>query len=288
MNQYPVHTTYPISITLSLLLHMVLVLIFFLRIAYPTTATPHPFVPQKNKLANKDWATLHGPASQLQPKIILLDNDALDKVPQPNQKTTPVMQKSKTMLYDATAQATTSPSKKEPLITKASTQSPAHTNQPSAEPIVPPAPAKPKLTLADLAKGFIRHTESKGNFSISMQGTGRAQATQDQLRIGRYLQKIIWAIQNAWNINKSSYPFSEPMIVSINFILYIQKNGTLATAIRESTGSRLADQFIMSIIKDASDSCPPIPNYLRMELISIRCNWPHINLEQGPTNLIIA
>ncbi len=65
--------------------------------------------------------------------------------------------------------------------------------------------------------------QHEGDYTIAMTGNDNAKATESQLKIGRFLQRIIGSIQNSWRVNTNRYPLSHAVIVSIHFTIVINK-----------------------------------------------------------------
>jgi outer membrane biosynthesis protein TonB len=145
-----------------------------------------------------------------------------------------------------------------------------------------------KLSLAQLAQGFVDHMQHEGDYTISMSGHANAKATESQLRIGRFLQRIIGSIQSSWKANLQRYPLSYAVVVSIHFTIVINKNGTLnKVGIDKSSGNPSIDNYIKLIIQDASTSFPSIPDYMSHDICSIRCTLDDIKLPEGPPGYTI-
>jgi len=150
---------------------------------------------------------------------------------------------------------------------------------------------KPKLTLAQLAEGFAHHMEQEGDLSIAiaMAGKSNAKATESQLRIGRFLQKVLDGVKTSWVTQKRHYPLSHPIQISIHFNMSINKDGSLhGITITQSSGSSSLDAYITGIIKDASSSFPPIPDYLNWNICTVRCDWDNLPLPNTPIQFIIS
>jgi outer membrane biosynthesis protein TonB len=180
---------------------------------------------------------------------------------------------------------------------KPRTQAPAKTqmqrNKPTtktspAQVMAKKQPASKQLSLAQLAQGFVDHMQHEGDYTISMSGNASAKATETQLKVGRFLQRIIGAIQNSWRANTTHYPLSKPVIASIHFTIVINKNGTLnKVGIDRSSGNYLIDNYIKRIIQDASSSFPSIPDYMGHDVCSIRCTLDEIRFPEGPPGYTI-
>jgi len=147
---------------------------------------------------------------------------------------------------------------------------------------------RPKLSLAQLAQGFTDHMKHEGDYTIAMSGNDNAKATESQLKIGRFLQRIIGSIQNSWRVNTNRYPLSHAVIVTIHFTIVINKDGTLnKVGIDKSSGNQLIDNYIKLIVQDASSSFPSIPDYMSHDVCSIRCTLDDIKLPEGPPGYTI-
>ncbi len=148
---------------------------------------------------------------------------------------------------------------------------------------------KQKLTFAQLVKGFTEHLKTEGEYTLSMEGKSSAKATEQQLRVGRFLQKIIQCVQTAWKVNRNRYPLNHRVIATIVVRVVINKDGSLGNLIiQQTTGRQILDTYILNILKDASKSFPPIPHYLNQEVCVITCNWEKIPLPEGPISYTIT
>lgn len=147
---------------------------------------------------------------------------------------------------------------------------------------------KPKLSLAQLAQGFVDHMQHEGDYTIAMSGHNSAKATESQLKVGRFLQRIIGSIQNAWRVNVNRYPLTHAVIVSIHFTIVINKDGSLnKVAFDKSSGDQRIDNYIRLIVQDASKAFPSIPDYMGHDICSIRCMLDDIKLPDGPPGYTI-
>lgn len=148
---------------------------------------------------------------------------------------------------------------------------------------------KPKLTFAQLVKGFTEHLKTEGEYTIAMQGNSDTKATEQQLRVGRFLQKIIQCLQTAWKVNRIRYPLNHRVFANVAFRIVINKNGSLDNLIiHRTSGRQIIDKFIFDVIKDASKSFPSIPHYLKQDVCVITCDWDKLPLPDGPPNYIIT
>ncbi|HRN78037.1 MAG TPA: TonB C-terminal domain-containing protein [Candidatus Dependentiae bacterium] len=148
---------------------------------------------------------------------------------------------------------------------------------------------KPSLTLAKIAQGFAKHMEQEGDLSIAMAGRSNAKATESQLRVGRFLQKILACVQTSWRTQISKYPLSHPIKIDIHFNMVVNKDGTLNNIIlTRSSGSPSLDVYVANIIRDASSSFPPIPDYLNWNICTIRCDWDDLPLPDTPIQFVVS
>lgn len=147
---------------------------------------------------------------------------------------------------------------------------------------------KPPLSLAQLAQGFVDHMQHEGDYTIAMSGSNSAKATESQLKIGRFLQRIIGSIQTSWRANTKKYPLTHAVIVSMHFTIVINKDGSLNKVhFDKSSGDLRIDNYIRLIIQDASLSFPSIPDYMGHHVCSIRCMLDDIKLPDGPPGYTI-
>ena len=135
--------------------------------------------------------------------------------------------------------------------------------QPAHQTPPPAMPQKRKLTLADLAKGFLTHLKNEGQDALKMYGKKGAKATQEQLKLQRYVQKIVWQLENSMRIHRGRLKITRELETELYIYLALNRNGTLKELkLSKSSGIREIDNFYMFIFKDASTSFPPVPSYL--------------------------
>jgi len=131
---------------------------------------------------------------------------------------------------------------------------------------------KPPITLAQLTQGFLHHRkEQSGSYGISMLGIKRGIPSEEQMRYERYLQKLVWCLQNSFNINR----YKQPAISSdapVHVFFSLDRDGILQQlSIKKSSGNMYIDQFVLFIFQDASSSFPPVPSYLTDNPFSMTC-----------------
>lgn len=131
---------------------------------------------------------------------------------------------------------------------------------------------KPPITLAQLTQGFLHHRkEQSGSYGISMLGIKRGIPSEEQMRYERYLQKLVWCLQNSFNINR----YKQPAISSdapVHVFFSLNRDGILQhLSIKKSSGNMYIDQFVLFIFQDASSSFPPVPSYLTDNPFSMTC-----------------
>jgi hypothetical protein len=131
---------------------------------------------------------------------------------------------------------------------------------------------KPPITLAQLTQGFLHHRkEQSGSYGISMLGMKRGIPSEEQMRYERYLQKLVWCLQNSFNINR----YKQPAIssdVPVHVFFSLDRDGILQhLSIKKSSGNMYIDQFVLFIFQDASSSFPPVPSYLTDNPFSMTC-----------------
>jgi len=128
-----------------------------------------------------------------------------------------------------------------------------------------PAPqpaAKKQLTLADITKGFLHQIENEGNNTIKADGDPNKLPTDEQLKHERYIQRLIWCLQNSLKINRR-YIQGVPEAKDPEIFMALSEKGKLEEIriVKTSTNQEL-DRFMLFIFKDASSAFPPVPQYL--------------------------
>lgn len=154
------------------------------------------------------------------------------------------------------------------------------------QPIIKKTPRsaqKNKLTLADIAKGFMNYARvntpgppSDSNHAVTVIGAQAGKATEEQLRYERYAAKLFKCIQTSLTILLRNFRFiHKPDVqnLALNFVMDIDAKGDIAGLIvRQSTGNQQFDAFMIKVLQHASKSFPPLPIYFRTDV----CSFPMI------------
>lgn len=160
---------------------------------------------------------------------------------------------------------------------KPESKPPAPKRIPKPEPKPMQQPKQKKLTLSQLSQGFLKFSQKQGRNLVQYTQSAKGIPTEEQLKHERYVSKVLSCIQTTLKIKRNSVVFLQPiqpsqtLIVDINLLL--QKNGRLfGLNILKSSGKFEFDQFMRHAIADASNSFPPVPDYLSKDkyLIPIR------------------
>ena len=137
-------------------------------------------------------------------------------------------------------------------------------------------PPKKDLTLADVFKGMSQYSEKQGknlvlykNAHLLPQGT----PTEEQIRRERYLAKVMSCIHTMIKISRNTFEHHEKIspytIPEAVYAVTINKNGrTGHIRLLRSSGIKKYDIFALNLLKEASKSFPPIPNYLHQDVIT--------------------
>lgn len=132
-----------------------------------------------------------------------------------------------------------------------------------------PPNSKQLPTLAQLTQGFLHQTKDEGTHTIHMLGKKSGRPTDEQMKYERYLQKLSWCLQNSFQINNNRFP-SDHMETEAHIFLALDKDGRIKQlSLAKSSGSKLLDQFVLFIFRDASSSFPPVPHYLPRDPFTI-------------------
>jgi hypothetical protein len=128
---------------------------------------------------------------------------------------------------------------------------------------------KPPLSLAQLTQGFMHHLKDEGKYAVSMLGNKSGRPTEEQLKYERYLQKLGWCLQNAYNINSDRCP-AIPQDTTMHVNLILNRDGTTRhLAVSKSSQNLHLDAFTLFIFREASSSFPPVPDYLKVDPFAI-------------------
>jgi len=152
--------------------------------------------------------------------------------------------------------------------------------QPKREPrteVVPQPQADPQqLTLAQLAQGFISHLRDAHEGEMNMEGTRNGHPSEDQLRRGRYAQKVLQCVIESYHRNRDRAPrMNQP--VEICVMVAIGQEGRLASfQFLQPSGIYEIDQFVQQIFQDAGSAFPPLPAAFKQSLFPVRFNVPSI------------
>jgi hypothetical protein len=130
--------------------------------------------------------------------------------------------------------------------------------------------AKKQLpSLAQLARGYIHALEEKpGDSTLTVHGDKNKKPTAEQLKLERYVEKLVWQIQNSMRIHNDKHPrlnipYHDRKNVISRIFLALNKNGSIRDVqLVSSCGISSLDNFYIFVFKDAGSSFPPVPSYL--------------------------
>jgi TonB family protein len=122
----------------------------------------------------------------------------------------------------------------------------------------------PQVTMADIAKGFIKHLTNDGQYNTAMIGNKEGAPTDQQLKYQRYLQKITWWLNNADRIHNDRLRNIPATKTSVQVTMSLTRDGKLKDIyVRQSSGNAELDAYTLFIFRDASVSFPPVPTYIK-------------------------
>ena len=123
------------------------------------------------------------------------------------------------------------------------------------------APVKPRLTLADLAKGFIESINKGGEDWIERDGDPNIRPDFKDLKYLSYIQKAVWYMQNEWKLAQSKLELRTHQELILSIIITILRDGSVSgVRIVKPSGSNELDSFLIKGIEKASP-LPPVPNH---------------------------
>ncbi len=123
------------------------------------------------------------------------------------------------------------------------------------------APVKPRLTLADLAKGFIESINKGGQDYLERDGDPNIRPDFKDLKYLSYIQKAVWYMQNEWKLAQSKLELRTSQELILSIIITILKDGSVSgVRIAKPSGSNELDSFLIRGIEKASP-LPPVPNH---------------------------
>ncbi len=150
-----------------------------------------------------------------------------------------------------------------------------------------PTQKKTVPTLAQLAQGFMhRINDATGNHLVSMHGPKKGLPSAQQMKYERYIQKLDACITNSFAIHSRECTISSPIEDDTLVLMVINRNGTLRhIALRQSSGNKKLDAFVLSVVYDASLSFPPIPDYLSDDPLTITFSVPTKTKEKSAISI---
>ena len=123
------------------------------------------------------------------------------------------------------------------------------------------APVKPRVTLADLAKGFIESINKGGQDFLERDGDPNIRPDFKDLKYLSYIQKAVWYMQNEWKLAQSKLELRTSQELILSSIITILKDGSVSgVRIAKPSGSNELDSFLIRGIEKASP-LPPVPNH---------------------------
>lgn len=311
-------------ILLTLLMHVLLLMLLWIQ---PHQMFINTELAQKlNQISQKtanyqspnqpDWATIHPQQSTSGAPVILVPTDADAVAEKSHGAQKPVAQElTKPSLTDA-SQKKESPSADEKVLTAKSFASALPTtaipikqkNAAAYDPNYIPASLfkkKPlveknadpnsrsarvkKIDLPQLASEFTSHIAGTTSYrGPTMQGNAsNAKITEDQLKFGQFVGKMLQSIKATWKAHHTECPPSAPRTVSLHLILTLNAKGTVTdvTFIR-STGSGAVDAFIKKVLTNASSCMPTIPASFGTDTWQLEC-FGELNPYIGPEHITL-
>lgn len=134
------------------------------------------------------------------------------------------------------------------------------------------APSQKQLpTLAQLTQGFMNRVKDEGGqHLVSMRGPKKGLPSAQQMKYERYIQKLAACITNSFAIHSKEFNSSKPIEDDTSVLIVINRNGTLHhLSLKQSSGNKALDAFILSVVYDARSSFPPLPDYLPDDPLAI-------------------
>ena len=122
--------------------------------------------------------------------------------------------------------------------------------------------AKKQLTLADITKGFIHQLKNEGNNTIKVDGDSNKLPTDEQLKHERYIQRLVWCLQNSLKIHHKYIQNVQNATDPEVFMVLSEKGKLEDVRIVRTSKNQELDLFMLFVFKDASSAFPPVPKYL--------------------------
>ena len=152
-----------------------------------------------------------------------------------------------------------------------------------------PPNSKQLPTLAQLTQGFMNHVKhSDGQHLVSMIGSKKGLPSDEQMKYERYLQKLNACITTSFSIHRGGFSSSSRIENDTWILIVLNKDGTpKQISLRQSSGNKELDAFILLVIRDASSSFPPVPHYLPHNPFAITLISPTKTEERSNSNITI-
>lgn len=128
-----------------------------------------------------------------------------------------------------------------------------------------------KVTLAQLAQGFLQYAqEEAGDALLEVRGGRDGVPTDEQLKHERYQQKIAWWLQREFRATPlAQHEVPEPPFM-IEWGLLLNRDGSIhELVLLASSGNPVFDEKYAKIIWAASSSFPPVPHFFKGDVYSI-------------------
>jgi len=125
-----------------------------------------------------------------------------------------------------------------------------------------------KVSLADITKGLVQKLNHQSDHLVNALSEKTGHVSAEQIRYERYFKKIEWHFNNSEKIHRSSYinslaAASKQIKGPLKIYLALNRNGSLLDLkIIQSCGAPVIDDYFIFILRDASSSFPPVPNFL--------------------------
>jgi len=138
-------------------------------------------------------------------------------------------------------------------------------------------PQQSSVTLAQLAQGFVQHLKDAQEGEMNMEGAATGHPSEDQLRRGRYAQKILQCVIESYHRNRYRAPRVDHQR-EISVAVVVNRDGTLGMfQLVQPSGVFEVDQFVQALFKDAGTSFPPMPTAFKQSVFPVRFNIPSVH-----------
>lgn len=142
-------------------------------------------------------------------------------------------------------------------------------------------------TFSDIVSGFSKQVHSTNIIGITMEGSSSGCLTVDQIREGRFIQRLCSPLISTWKLHAKKYPLVHPLTLKGGEVMvYLNKDGSIKRiTIQDFKDPSILMPYIKQIVQEASRGFPTLPPHTKNDTYCFIIRLAGIPLPDGPRRL---